>query len=77
MPVIKDINFEYRKTKFSTGLGWIVPSDEIYLSSDSAIDILCSKNIELFENFYRKRYKNKICYSYKEYDRPRKQSFRG
>ena len=52
MPVIKNIKLEYRKTKSSTGIGWIVPLDEKYMSSDSAVDILCAKNLELFRNFY-------------------------
>ena len=48
MPVIKNIKLEYRKTKSSTGIGWIVPSDDKYMSLDSAVDILCAKNLELF-----------------------------
>ena len=73
MPVIKGIKFEYRKTRFSTGIGWVVPSNEVYLSCDSAIDILCAKNIELFE----KRYKNNICsFKYRKNVR-RKQSLQG
>lgn len=52
MPVIKNIKLEYRKTQDSTGLGWIVPSSEKYMSPDSAVDILCAKNLELFINLY-------------------------
>ncbi len=60
MPIIKDINFEYRKTNSSKGLGWIIPSGEKYLCYNKAVDMLCVKNLELFEFYNCKKIKKNL-----------------